>query len=187
MALFLTLVEQTKIDCDMVKWKKISDFPAYEVSNDGDVRRRLPGKGCTHPGKILKQTDSGFGYGQLTLISAGGKRYCRQVHRLVASAFLGRAPEGKPFVCHRDGNPANNYVQNLYWASPKENYADSIRHGTWSHGERTGTSKLTAQQVREIRWRYEPHVVTQSQLAREYGVTARAIKAVVTRQNWAWL
>lgn len=48
-----------------------------------------------------------------------GKTY--PVHRLVAEAFLGLAPEGKPQVDHIDRNRANNCLENLHWVSAKEN------------------------------------------------------------------
>lgn len=42
------------------------------------------------------------------------------VHRLVALTYIPN-PENKPCVCHKDNNPLNNHVDNLYWGTQAEN------------------------------------------------------------------
>ena len=42
------------------------------------------------------------------------------VHRLVAMTYIPN-PENKPCVCHKDNNPLNNHVDNLYWGTQAEN------------------------------------------------------------------
>lgn len=48
------------------------------------------------------------------------------VHHLVLSTFMCSKPNtGKRIECrHLDGNPANNFVDNLRWGTVKENRAD---------------------------------------------------------------
>jgi hypothetical protein len=75
------------------KWKIIEDFPAYEVSDLGRIRRRLPGRG-TQVGKILKPFPNRLGYYK---VSFGKKRVT--VHTLVARAFIPN-PKGLPEVNH---------------------------------------------------------------------------------------
>jgi hypothetical protein len=45
------------------------------------------------------------------------------INRLVALYFIPN-PENKPYVDHIDGNPDNNCVTNLRWATPTENQAN---------------------------------------------------------------
>ena len=60
-----------------------------------------------------------------------------------------------------------------------------LRHA--SKGEAHGRSKLTARQVRQMRRRYARGGVTQTALARAYGVTSVAIHFIVQRKTWTHL
>ncbi len=50
------------------------------------------------------------------------------VHRLVAETFLPN-PENKPQINHKDGNPLNNYIDNLEWADFFENMQHAQKNG----------------------------------------------------------
>lgn len=54
-------------------------------------------------------------------------------------------------------------------------------------GERNHLTKLTEQQVAEIRARYQPGYGTAAALAREYGVTSENVQSIVHRKSWRHL
>lgn len=110
-----------------LEWREIFDG-YYEVSEDGDVRRKRP-----HPltfggvGKHLKQFPSRRGYLLTTLCRDG---VCKKfsTHSLVASAFLGQRPE-KMQINHKDGNKLNNHYSNLEYISGLENMRHARDNG----------------------------------------------------------
>lgn len=163
------------------EWRAVNDFHEYEVSNDGLVRRVSAAPGAV-PGKILKPTYNPAGYATIGLWRQY-KQTRRMVHRLVALAFLGDPPPGKDFVAHWDGNPANNAVANLRWASRSENEADKIRHGRHQIGERNRNAKLDMPTVSEIRSRFN-RGERQADLRREYGISSAQISRICNLTRW---
>lgn len=113
-------------------WRPVTGFETrYEVSNKGRVRsldfawgNPLTGGLSKHKGKLLTPVDSGKGYLRVYIV---GKRV--SVHRLVCEAFHGTQPPEKPYVLHGDGNPQNNYANNLRWGTQVENELDKKLHG----------------------------------------------------------
>lgn len=93
-------------------WKKIEDYH-YAVNEKGEVIN-------TRTGRIVKpHLNRPNGYLQIRL-SVNGVVKHYSVHRLVATYFIDN-PENKPEVNHKDGNHLNNSVENLEWATHKEN------------------------------------------------------------------
>lgn len=157
----------------MIRWKRIPGFPTYLVSSDGRVR--------TVGGKTLKNVRTSDNY---YVVSLNGINY--KVHRLVLLAFVGPCPEGYQ-GCHNDGNKANNHLDNLRWGTPKSNSEDRVRHGTQTRGEDLHFSKLTEEQVIQIRKRYAAGGIRQKDLAKEYGVSDPLIYLIVHDKVWTHL
>lgn len=111
-------------------WKPVPGYEgAYEASDAGRVKSlpRLDSRGISVRGRILSQHSHPSGHMKVKL-SKPGKQRSASVHRIVALAFLGPQPEGHE-VCHNDGDPANNNVNNLRWGTRSENLRDRTRHG----------------------------------------------------------
>ena len=160
-------------------WKSLPGFEAYEVSDLGNVRRATPGKGTHALRKINPTVDRG---GRL-VFNARAKNRTRQfkVHKAVMLAFVGDCPSGKE-VAHLDGNQGNNRLSNLVYATPKENNSHKVGHGTQKRGEEIYNSKLTKEQVLEIRSKHPR--VSYAKLAEEYGVFFTTIAGIVKRRTW---
>ncbi len=114
-------------------------------SIDGDVVSISSGE--TKP---IKLTPGSNGYLKFCY-HKDGIRTTMYVHCFVAKIFLGDKSDQGLEVCHYDGNPLNNSLENLRWGTQKENSADRDRHGTTARGELNGGSKLTEDDVMQIR------------------------------------
>lgn len=107
-------------------YKQIPQYPAYEVSQCGTiVRRILNSKTAKQSIQLVKGKPSGYMY--CTLIWNENNSYLFpmkriSVHRLVAYAWLDKPLTNKHiWINHKDGNKANNHVDNLEWTTISEN------------------------------------------------------------------
>lgn len=91
-------------------WKKIEEFPKYEVSNLGNVRHIN--------GNAKSQQMDKYGYLVTDLYYDKGRKNAK-VHRLVAKAFIPN-PDNKPTVNHINEIKTDNRVENLCWMTVKE-------------------------------------------------------------------
>ena len=96
----------------MEEYKIIKDFENYSVSNYGNVKNNTTDK-------ILKPIIEGSGYYYIRLCK-DDKQFIKKNHNLVANAFLPN-PFNKRCVDHVDNNRLNNNVENLRWATHREN------------------------------------------------------------------
>jgi len=128
--------------------------------------------------RILAPASSSKGY--LTVTPAvDGKYKTRLVHRLVAEAFYGPAPNHDAQVRHLDGDQTNNAPDNLDWGTQEDNWSDRRAHGKGS-GESHHAAKLTIEQVREIRTGSD----SQREAAHKYGVDQAAIWSIRNNKTW---
>lgn len=104
------------------EWKIISEKKTYEVSNFGNIRKRLK-----YGYRNLKPFKDKDGYLKVCLCE-NQQRVYRYIHRLVAIEFI-ENKENKPTVNHKDGNKQNNDMNNLEWATIKEQNNHALNTG----------------------------------------------------------
>jgi HNH endonuclease len=119
---------------------------------------------------------NGRGYG-LFYIGNGD----RAAHRISYKVFKGPIPSGL-HVLHRCDTPLCVNPAHLRAGTVKENMADREARGRRDvRGEQIGTSKLTAQQVAQIK----ASDLGLKALAEQYGVKPTHIWRIKTGRNWA--
>ncbi len=166
----------------MTEWKQVAEFPDYEVSEHGTIRR-LTDSNCAKRGKVLRPKIDKYGYLVVRPFRDGRGRYMT-VHRLVAMAWYGPMTPPYTQVAHHDGNHTNNHYSNLRWATAKENHDDRERHGRVVFGARHWRTKLTVAQTDELIRRYHAGMtgagprIYQYQLAKEYGVNQAYVSSL---------
>ncbi len=179
-----------KLDARTVpeQWRIVAEFPDYEVSNHGNVRRATPGRN-TAPGRPLKAKPNFHGYPYVVLCGPGLTRKARTVHRLVAEAFLPRE-EGCEFVHHINHDKIDAHVDNLEWVTRTANSAYAIAAGRLPvfdrKGSANGNSKLVEWQVRKIRSLYTDGMSI-TRIADRYGMDRQHIWMIVNRKVWKHL
>lgn len=107
------------------------------------------------------------------------------VHRLVCLTYHPN-PLNLPQVNHKDGNKLNNHKDNLEWSTRSDNQLHAIRTGLQviKKGNDCSYSKLTEEQVLQIRELYSSGSYLQRELGVMYNVKQITISNIITRRNW---
>lgn len=136
------------------------------------------------------------GYG----VTRWTERRKAHTHRIAYELTHGQITPGLE-ILHRCDNPPCCNPAHLFEGTQAENVTDMMQKGRgnkshgddhWTRkypqhvkrGEASPVAKLTWEQVREIRARYIPNVVSSTQLGREYGTTHRSVLLIVHNKIW---
>jgi hypothetical protein len=170
-------------------WKPVPGYEGfYEVSDLGRVKsigriiKDRWGKDRFAPERVLVVSYTLAGYGHV-LLYRNGVRITRTVHVLVAATFIG--PRSDASINHIDGDKRNNRPSNLEYCSVATNNRHALdnRLRVNPRGERHGRSKLSQDQVLEIRSRVASGEL-QFRVAQNFGVTKQTVCKIVNRQKW---
>ncbi len=124
------------------------------------------------------------GYGVLSVYDSEQQRHLKMVaSRVCYILHFGPIPKGLD-VCHHCDNRRCVKPEHLFLGTRKENLQDMVSKGRACDGEKGPRSKLTDQKVQDIRRRYAAGGVSQSQLAREYGVRQPTLNWIVRQKTW---
>lgn len=103
------------------------------------------------------------------------------------------------FVCHKCDNPPCCNPDHLFLGTAADNIKDAAAKGRMARGERNAAhlypdrvlrgsghacSKLTEEQVRELRDDYAAGGVTQQQLAKRYNINNSTVCYILKRRTW---
>ena len=125
----------------------------YSITPDGRVwthaKKYGHGNGL-RKGKWLKPIFNKKGYCYVNLYKNGKLKH-KTIHRLVAQAYIPNH-KNKLEINHKNGIKNDNRVENLEHCTKLENIQHAIKNGLFnSKEENNGRSKLTQEQVNEIR------------------------------------
>lgn len=109
----------------------------------------------------------------------------RYAHRIAWEITFGKIPDGL-FACHHCDNPACVNPGHLFLGTALENMQDRDKKGRHipRKGTNNGMSKLTWDQVREIRRMYNEDHISLTQLGKQYSICTPHIWAIVNNINW---
>lgn len=129
-------------------WKDIPGYEGvYKASSYGRIKRvgayKNQFRKSWESEKILKPGVKPNGYLFVNL-SKDGKQKVHHVHRLIAETFIANT-QNKPTVNHKDGDKSNNNIENLEWATYKENNIHSIQVLGNGRHRRNGGGKTVLQ------------------------------------------
>lgn len=169
-----------------VEYRDVPGWPGYRVGSDGSIwsRRSINGRGpLKDEWRLMKQSVGKRGR-KVVSLCCDGRRALVHVHKLVLLAFVGPCPPGMECRHFPDPDPTNNTLSNLQWGTRKQNAEDSVAQGIQVRGELCHRSKLTADQVKEVRAKFAAGGRTKASLAREYNIAATNITRIIERKVW---
>lgn len=117
-------------------WRYINKYPRYIITTHGRVLNIFTGRELKQSKHVTcRNKDSIYCIYEVNLMPLHGKPKCYRVHRLVAETFIpvpttnpdGTKIVGALCVNHKDGNTANNNVDNLEWCDLSYNSRQTKR------------------------------------------------------------
>lgn len=175
------------------EWRAVVGYEgSYEVSSLGRVKSlkrvlmRSDGKPYPIAERILKPLKNGKGVWQVKLHKNNEqKNYI--VSNLVAYSFLGPRPQGMHVLHGAKGRDYHGIDNLSYGTAEQNNGPDKVRDGTINRGERQWLSKLTKEDVLEIRELLEEGTLTHTEIAARFNVHKNNISQIKTKRTWAWM
>jgi hypothetical protein len=173
-------------------WRDIIEYEGlYQVSNLGNVKSivgiRIDSRSRIYklPLKVLKSQYDRYGYLHVSLYRQKKVKH-KLIHRLVLEAFIGNCPKGN-YANHKDGNRANNKLNNLEWCTPSENNLHAFRvlnrKPVYVCGIKNANAKLTDDKIRYAK-ELRQKGFTFQKIADELGIAKSHAKRIIDGKSW---
>jgi hypothetical protein len=106
------------------------------------------------------------------------------VSRAVCAEVNGLPEDVSHEAAHLCGNGHLGCInpRHLSWKTSKANKADELSHGTRNYGERNGRSKLSPEQIKEIR--SMSGRVLQKNIANQFSIDPSTVSIILSRKRW---
>ena len=159
-------------------------YPSYYINEDGtEVYRK--NSFISSKGKIYQKNKGSDWYKLRIKVCSDGRpkvnlwkdnhRVKVRIQRLVALAWIPN-PENKPYVCHKDNNPLNNRVSNLYWGTPRDNTQQCIRDGRFPFRKK--------KKVDENKLIYQYNIgIPRKDILEEFRISTKLLYSILRKHN----
>lgn len=125
------------------------------------------------------------GYGKMKV---GYTNY--RAHRIAYSVYKGEIPEGM-YVCHSCDNPSCVNPNHLWLGTHDDNMKDKAKKGRcpgWGgevlRGSKNPRAKLKEEDIPVIKEMHHKEGISQSAIARLYGVASPTISSIILGNKW---
>jgi hypothetical protein len=163
------------------EWRPIPEFPTYEASSRGRVRRLANGR-TGRSTFVLRQTPNQTGYQCVQLYREGKSRYM-QVSNAVLLAFVGPMPQAGMHGAHHNDNRLDNSIENLWWATPAQNAAEAIANGRRPRGENIPTALTDERDVLPMRYAAALGL-SYKRIGDMFGATKKSVEHLAHGDTW---
>lgn len=167
-------------DWKALAFEGLTNEQKFEISNLGRVRR-------THKRTGEWQYITGSNCKGYRIFSfraeERGKQITKSLHRLVAETFIEKPSKKYKHVLHLDFVKNNNVTDNLRWATKDELAAHQKTNPNYKRGL-VYNSKLSVDQVKEIKRALLDEDIVYARLARKYGITQTQLNRIRKGENW---
>lgn len=172
-----------------LEYRTIPKVTGYLAGSDGFIYSLFIGSGKgsyiseSPQRRIAGGLDGKKKYLHVSVIIEGTRRI-RNVHNLIASAFLGELPDKTFQVSHLDGDSTNNVPSNLVYEKAKDNHFRKKMHGTDDTGSRNSRAVFNQKDIEEILFLRNNLKWSQQRIADKFGVSRTSVLRVVNKKRY---